>query len=429
MLQLRARWRSVVVLAGLVALSGSPAWSATLPTDFRFIKVADTSTPIPSMVGNFSGFNGSLSSGDVCAPSLEAGRVAFVAKGRPVAPDPLEQIGQFLYESGTLRCVAGPVTPTVNGPVRILQMGPPSLTGREIAFRATGSAEGVWRSTNGVFKQIASSSQFYLVSNPGAAGPYTSFIGDLGTYSSYVEGIYRHDGTNLVPITTAGQGLPGGLGSIQWFNYLVTPGKDGDLAFFAKQSNGEGIYAQRDGQMQRVADTTMSLPEHGSRFVRLEGPVFDGRDVAFIGRAEDQVVGVYAEIQGELRCIADSTMVLPGLPPDMRLRLEPGAAYASVDDGAVAFSCGTSYGGGSQLFTDFSGSLQRVIGNGDVLSGKTVWAVEIGREALDDGQIAFHVAFTDQSQGIYIAVVPEPGSMILLIGVLGCLLRRRRPAA
>jgi hypothetical protein len=67
--------------------------------------------------------------------------------------------------------------------------------------------------------------------------------------------------------------------------------------------------------------------------------------------------------------------------------------------------------------------------DGRIVSGLSMDVVEtlIGARPLNDhGVLAFRVSFTDATNGIYTAVVPEPTTAMILCGGACALVRRRR---
>lgn len=90
----------------------------------------------------------------------------------------------------------------------------------------------------------------------------------------------------------------------------------------------------------------------------------------------------------------------------------------------------TAFTGAFSLFVDFDGMLLEVVTGSDVLDGRTIEFVSIGREALSGNRVAFRAHFTDFTEGIYIATIPEPSTALLvgfaLVGLrLGRGFRRR----
>ncbi len=100
--------------------------------------------------------------------------------------------------------------------------------------------------------------------------------------------------------------------------------------------------------------------------------------------------------------------------------------FPAIDEGVVALT-GFFASANSGVFSTHAGTLGKVLGWGDTLDGKVVLDTGIGTQALDGDSLALWVAFTDGSQGIYMATIPAPGALALL-GAAGLLAaRRKRP--
>ena len=165
-----------------------------------------------------------------------------------------------------------------------------------------------------------------------------------------------------------------------------------------------------------------SVPGLGQVFIDSD-PSLDGTDFAFNGAAggHDAVI---ARINGSFVKVADTTTPLP----------EGGGNFGgflyepSIDNGRVAFvAIGLRFPPlkhGVYLYD--GGSIQKVVNVDDLLDGKTPGDFIIGPEALSGNLLTFRVVFTDQSQGIYVATVPEPGAVALFAASACLMLARRR---
>jgi hypothetical protein len=68
-----------------------------------------------------------------------------------------------------------------------------------------------------------------------------------------------------------------------------------------------------------------------------------------------------------------------------------------------------------------------VIELNDVLDGKLITGMDAGLESLNGNQVGFLAFFNDGSRGVYVAAIPEPNTVTLLIfGMLAIALRNRR---
>ncbi|MFO0948717.1 MAG: hypothetical protein U1D30_22800 [Planctomycetota bacterium] len=87
----------------------------------------------------------------------------------------------------------------------------------------------------------------------------------------------------------------------------------------------------------------------------------------------------------------------------------------------------------SGIFTGTDPVLDKVIGIGDALDGSTVTHIAFQGSGFNDrGQIAFYADLANGRQGVYIASVPEAGSLVMLGAASAAALtlsaRRRRNA-
>ena len=175
----------------------------------------------------------------------------------------------------------------------------------------------------------------------------------------------------------------------------------------------------------KVADTDTAIPGGTGNFEDFGTPSIGGGEVAFRGRGSFPQQGVYTDVSGSLRVVADLNTAIPGGTGNFDIFTNP-----SIDGGDVAFS-GFGFGSGSDfeggLYVEVGGMLFEVIAAGDTLDGKTVEAVLSGEESLSGDQVAFFAGFTDGTEGVFIATIPEPSTAALMaLGLVGLAARRRR---
>ena len=89
------------------------------------------------------------------------------------------------------------------------------------------------------------------------------------------------------------------------------------------------------------------------------------------------------------------------------------------ESGLVAYEA--SFAGGSGLFVE----QDLLVATGDMLGGKTIASVE-PPQVNDAGTIVAMVTFTDGTEAIVTATVPEPAAVTLLVALAGPLLCRSR---
>jgi hypothetical protein len=102
-----------------------------------------------------------------------------------------------------------------------------------------------------------------------------------------------------------------------------------------------------------------------------------------------------------------------------------------MDGDLIVFSARTSANpsGGRGLFAWQDGQVDRILGLGDMLDGKTVTNVWVNDGGLRGEYAAVSVYLDDLSEAIYVVRVPEPSALLTVLGgSLWCLRRRRRRA-
>ena len=84
------------------------------------------------------------------------------------------------------------------------------------------------------------------------------------------------------------------------------------------------------------------------------------------------------------------------------------------------------------LYDSLEPALYKVVSEGGTLDGQRVQSFGVGAEAVSGNSIAFVVRFEDNTEGLYVATIPEPSTLALLtIAALALTIgywRRRRLA-
>ena len=237
--------------------------------------------------------------------------------------------------------------------------------------------------------------------------PHTTLLPDgsalfLGGYQSPppghtsggLFGIYRTAGPGGALQAIAEDGvtpIPGAAPNARFLDvYTATVADDdGTVVFFGRDANTRGIYALRDGAIQRIVDNSTLLPD-GTKPFGSFGRFFD--DVNF---AYNNGVLLFEGYD----YFTPNNNVLHGL-------------YVATLDGDV----------------------HQLLSPGQQFDGKTIDYWLIGSDSLDSNNVGLSVHFTDGSSGIYTTstaaiAIPEPASLSLLIATLALAATRpRRPA-
>ena len=393
---------SALSLMGLLLSAAGKAEAAT----FTFTKIADTNTSIPEGPGNFITFS---------PPVIDDGNVAFVGFGSS------EQQGIYTNIDSSLNVVADTNTPIPGGAGNFINFLFPSLDNGNVAFTGEGSSRqfGIYTDIGGLLNVVADTS----TPVPGGTGTFLSFgtlplldNGNVAFRGSSVfepQGIYTDTGGSLNVVAGTRTPIPGGTGN--FISLLNLSFDEGNVAFAGIGSGFQsGIYTDIGGSLNVLVDTNTALPGGGT--VNLGdpiGPVLDGRDIAF-GNTDPR--GIYTIIEDSLNVVADTNTAIPGGTENF-----DSFGNLSFDNGNVAFVGADSYDLSVEpreqlgIYTNFGGSLTKVIDLNDSLDGKTLSDFAFTNQALSGNKIAFLANFTDGSHAIYVATandeptpIPEP---------------------
>jgi|GEM_PF-3707148 len=269
---------------------------------------------------------------------------------------------------------------------------------------------------------------------PSIDGSNVSFLGlripAFGNASNRQEGIYTTAGglRRIADKTTARPGLggtfnnaPSGIGN---FGQPIIKGNDTVFTGGGTQSTAAvGIY-HFDGDMSQLSalvDTTDDMPAVAGNFSIFGNFDFDGANVVFLGQQGNfptTFAGIYIidVTTGSLSVIADPTTTIPGTESTFEINGGFSSPFisAAIDDGNVFFIADESEPGSNFALFYWSsdgGSLERVIGAGDMLDAKTISGISFktaGGNAFNNGKLATAISFTDGSFGVYLIEVDPP---------------------
>jgi hypothetical protein len=433
----RITLRAALRLAALLAVAG-PA-----PAQFTATKVVETGVSYPG-VGTFFTFEFNRFGS---APSLSGGTVAFTAAASTAGG------GIFTATPGAVTPVATAATPIPGGIGNFTTIvgNPVGLSGSGVAFEGRGSPgpgnTGIFSTVTGPLAPVVTNvtpyplgGQFTTVSSPAVSGQTVVFWGTNSPLSPVPLGVFTKTGSGpITVVASTATPIPGGTGNFLSFNFPdpigvlspFYPSISGSNVVFGGQGSGGqlGIFASIGGSLAAVATTSTPIPGTGGFFSGGFGhaPVIDGTTVAFVGYGPTP--GVYAWTPGGgLARVADTTTAAPGGTGTFN---DFNLLSVSIGGGRVAFGATTTTGQAG-IYTGVPGSLQKVVGVGDVIDGKTVREVGTSRFASSGPDTAVYLRFTDESSAVYVfSPVPEPAGL-LAVGVAGLAAarawRRRRAA-
>jgi hypothetical protein len=362
--------------AGNVALFGTGSGGqqglyVCIPTD-PCQNIVDQNTPIPSGAGNFTGFAG--------APVISGDAVAFLGTGAG------GQQGIYRFVPPNPTKVADLSTPIPNGTGSFIDFSP---TDPCISFTPTDPCLGC------------------------------SVVVFIGSGSAGQQGVYLAN-TNLTitPIADTNTEVPGGSGNFSGFVPFipVDPCISGNYAvFFGAGIEGQqGIYLvdilnPSPPPIIPVADGNTAIPGGTGNFQFFSALASKANDVAFVGgRGEVDLVnvGVYKVLN-----------VLGPNPPPIKVAdlftAVPGGsgnftAFGSVaiDLGTVVFEGFSSDGAGGirkGLYSDFDGTLAKLIATGDTLGGPVVSNLRLGPRGFSNHQAVFAADFSNGTHAVFLA--------------------------
>jgi hypothetical protein len=305
----------------------------------------------------------------------------------------------------------------------------PAFDGTHVVVAASGASgkQALYEISDGVITRLVDTS----TPVPGQPGlTFTNFTGVnvngptiafSARNTANVSGVYSIDGSGVHLVAAPGSAGPDGS-----FNFTFTDGgKVSDGAVFFNGSGKDamnhtvsGIYRYANDQITTVLDNTSPAPGGGTFQAVALGSI-DGNDFAGNGAATSTSGLIVKIVNGVAYDVADFHHSAPGLNGNLQF-----AGTTSLAKGTVVFNAGDA--SIKAIFTDAGGSISEILAPGDILQGKTVQRVDMTANAFDGNQAVLQVQFTDNSSGLFMAILPEPGCASLIVATFSLLLRRKR---
>ncbi|MEM7468290.1 MAG: hypothetical protein AAF387_15575, partial [Pseudomonadota bacterium] len=370
-------------------------------------KIADTDTPIPGSTENFHGFPVVV---DI-APEISNGNVTFFDWGD-------SPLGIYSWDGHVISVVADENTIAPESSSSFTNPCCASIRGDRLFFSNTVDDIGaLYDYVNGTFSKIVDSN----ATVPGETVTFESvggFIGLIDNSPAFV-GIHGPDifnftfgifvgtsNSDIQKIVQEGDSAPGGSETFTNLRQELAAG--GQHAYFlANQSNGvSGIYRGNVGNVEKIAISGDSIPGMSETFdgfnnfpspVQLNG---GAQGVVFGAVDSNFDSGIFRYADGSIVKLVDENSDFP-VSPTANVTL---AMFSASGENLVFRSFVNDDPVFSDiLFIDVGNGIERLIGSGDQLDGKTVSAGLIGPNAMDGNEIVFVAAFEDFSQGVYVA--------------------------
>ena len=206
-------------------------------TPFTFTKIADTDTPAPGGIDNFTLFG---------TPSLDNGMMTFMGYDFPGG------VGRYTSVDGSLQSVPDTNPPTFEGNEAVLGV---DSSGRQTIYTDINSSLNVVADTNTPIPGGSGNFDFFGPS-PSFNDEYVAFMG--GNFSGQ-QGIYTNTGGSLNRVADTNTAIPGGQGNFAYFTGDLSF-DGGNVAFLGFDAFGwQGIYADIGGSLTKIIGVNDSL--------------------------------------------------------------------------------------------------------------------------------------------------------------------------
>lgn len=340
---------------------------------------------------------------------MRGGNVAFRAEGSD------GQIGAYTDIGGVLGLVADTNTSIPGGSGSFTELGRSiggsvSFDGVNVVFRGEGSSaqDGVYTNEGGALRIVADTA----TPIPGGAGNFVGFRFDPSIDSGNIAfaggdtagfslgGVYTEIGGLLSVVADGSTPIPGGSGNFSSFDIVSMDGTD--VAFRGFAPTFIGLVTYIDGVFNVVMDQNTPIPGDTGNFTLFGAATLDGGNVVFLGGKNADLTGVYTDLGGTLRVVADKNTPVPlGTGNFTDFFFGP---VAAIDNGNIAFMGARFSSAG--MYAEMNGSLMKIVDETDALDGASAVLLDGGPEALGGNQAAFWAGFPDGSEAIFVATIP-----------------------
>ncbi|MFO0836017.1 MAG: hypothetical protein U0638_13685 [Phycisphaerales bacterium] len=388
---------------------------------WSFTKIVDSNTSIPGTATlKFDGAN------SFQYVSVYADRVAFLGQAKSG-----NGYGVYEWQSGVGRTIANKNTVVPGGTTKIQVYHEINATSRGVTFYAAAP------DNSGVFYEDGTSLGHVadrMDSIPDGSGKFTGIEfrhHSVGTSTAFAGrndasgqpfGIYRSDDGVLTRIADKTMSPPGHAELFEYFLDWRVEGEATYISAFTATTYG-GIFRSQGGVLTKIVDSNDLLPD-GHRIVSTQYIRPAGENMVFNGFIENHIEGIYIKTPSGLDRLVDELMT----PPDGSSDTYKGIGDFDYQNGTLIFKAGNEV-----MYTNYGGTMQRLIGPGDVLDGKQVLSVNFYEHGFDGTTAAFWVVFEGDSsffynRAIYTVTIPAPGAAGLVFSCTMLALGRRRRA-
>ncbi|MFO0834507.1 MAG: hypothetical protein U0638_06020 [Phycisphaerales bacterium] len=409
-----------VAAAGVLAIA-CPT-SVTLAQPWSFTKIVDSDTSIPGTAT--LKFDGADSFQHV---SVYGGRVAFRGQSKTG-----NGLGVYEWQSGVGRTIANKNTTVPRGTKTFGSFEDVNATSRGVTFYGSAASDngGIFYEDGTTLGHVADRKDDIPDGNGKfvgiefrhhSVGTSTAFAG-RNDASGQPFGIYRSDDGVLSRIADKTMSPPG---RAETFSTMLSWQIDGDATIFTAEtvSGYRALMRSVNGHITTLVDTNQAWTD-GNHFNGLGFIRTSGGNTAFLTDTDDKAERLYKITDSGIDLMVDERMA----PPD-----GSSATYGGIGEYAFANDTLVFKAANGAIYTDFGGSMSRVVGSGDVLDGKQVLSVNFYEHGFDGTTAAFWVIFEGDSsfhydRAIYTVTIPAPGATGLVFSCMMLALGRGRRA-
>jgi hypothetical protein len=400
-----------------------------------FPKIADQNTPVPGGLSNFTAYT---------QPQVSGGNIVFAGSGTNDASG----IYRFDPQANALSIVIDPNTALPGG-----EQLAGSVTGVGLSVYGPDVSFVAYAPDIPDRRLITTRGGLHIVTTNVSVPPFGPGTPTSTDAKGYAFG-ENYEVTLQTPVLMSGFASANNAGAVSLtppslpILHFIT--RDGQVGYSSNRrfvgttgqyefvAPGFGQIFSDGGGIPSQQQVGVLLPGQSSGYVFSAsapgsvGPLFsvdDNRNVAFRAAAVDLALqplfsGIYVHPSGgQTQAVVTDSTIIPGFDGTTKFS---SFSNLAIDGPVVAFI--GAGGSTSGIFAASGGSLVEIISNGDTLDGRTVTSLNFSDDRpLSGNQLVFTAGFSDGSNGLFLAQVPEPSTIAVLVLTAVPLLSRRRP--
>ena len=401
-------------------LAGSICATDDTSAQVSFTRLVDNQTQMPGAPQGRTFLN-------MYASGISGNRIVMYGEG-------LTPQGVYEWNSGSLSRIADTTTPVPQSTGSFLSLGSGPNSGEHVLFGGRGSATGgLYNRLNGqlgrVFDETMTApngGKFLGAFSYGIDGTSIAFFAGHSSGASSLPSVYRWDNGTITTVADTTTAVPGGTGNFSDLQNTSVRIDQGAAMFIGLDANNKrGIYRRPSGgALSAVVDINTDGPSGMGKFASVVDFDSTGDDLILRGSTQTGGGGLYTRHNSTWSKLATTGDAAPGGGTFQLMQSLTLQSGVSVFHSAPF---GTEYA----IYSDYSGTLQRIIGPGDTLDGKTVFSAALG--GRDGNNLAVTITFTDHTpptsfdQAIYKVTLPAPPSAFIpFVGAAFLAARRSR---